>query len=230
MSDLAWLSLMAVLFVGQHLGVTSSGLRDCLVARLGEKAYIGVYSLVSIVLFVLLVRAYNDVVPTTVFWPTYEWLRFVPVVLMPLALFLLLGGVLLKNPTIVGVVLDEGEDVPVVGVMRITRHPVQCAILLWAMSHLIANGDPGSLVFFGSIAVVSGYGMLLIDRRKRTVFGEHWEGFRAATSVVPFVAIAQGRQSLRLSEFGWLVPLLTIATFALLWWGHVWVSGVNVGV
>ena len=230
MSDLSWLCLMAALFVLQHLGVTSSGLRARLVSLMGEKAYLGVYSLASIAILVLLVRAYNAVVPTMLFWPTADWLRAVPIVMMPLALLLLVGGVLLKNPTTVGVVLDEGEEVPVTGVMRITRHPVQSAILLWALSHLLVNGDPGSLIFFGSIAIVSGYGMLLIDRRQRDVFGERWEPFREATSVVPFLAIASGRQTLGVAELGWRVPLLTLAIFLALWWGHVWVSGVHAGL
>ncbi len=230
MNDLSCLCLMAALFVLQHLGVTSSGLRARLVSLMGEKAYLGVYSLASIAILVLLVRAYNAVVPTMLFWPTADWLRAVPIVVMPLALLLLVGGVLLKNPTTVGVVLDEGEEVPVTGVMRITRHPVQSAILLWALSHLLVNGDPGSLIFFGSIAIVSGYGMLLIDRRKRDVFGERWEAFREATSVVPFLAIASGRQTLGVAELGWRVPLLTLAIFLALWWGHVWVSGVHVGL
>ena len=198
--------------------------------RIGERAYLGAYSLVSLVLLVLLIRAYNATTLSVLVWPTADWLRVIPLVVMPLALLLLVGGVLLKNPTTAGVVLDKGEEVPVTGVMRLTRHPIQCAILLWALSHLLTNGDPASLVFFGSIALVSGYGMLLIDRRKRLVFGEHWDTFRAATSVIPFLAIARGRQSLRVSELGWLVPLLTLVVFLGLWWGHVWVSGVPVGI
>ena len=230
MSDLGYLSLMAVLFVLQHLGVTSSGLRKGLVGMIGEKAYIGVYSLVSILLLVLLVRAYNATVPTELFWPTFDWLRVIPLVVMPFALFLIIGGIVIRNPTTVGVVLDEAEEVPVTGVMRVSRHPVQSAILLWALSHLLVNGDAASLLFFGSIGLVSGYGMLLIDRRKREVFGPRWESFRNATSVVPFAAILSGRQSFKISEIGWLTPLLTLIAFVGLWWGHYWVSGVPVGL
>lgn len=230
MSDLGYLSLMAVLFLLQHLGVTSSGLRGRLVAMIGEKAYIGVYSVVSIVLFVLLVRAYNAIVPTDLLWPTYDWLRVIPLLVMPAALFLLIGGLVIRNPTTVGVVLNEGEEVPVTGVMRVSRHPVQSAILLWALSHLLVNGDAASLIFFGSIALVSGYGMLLIDRRKQEVFGPRWESFRHATSVLPFAAILSGRQTFSISEIGWLTPVLALVAFVALWWGHLWVSGVPVGL
>lgn len=230
MNELSWLMLLAALFVAQHLGVTSTGLRDRLAKAMGERAYVGVYSVVSIVLLVLLIRAYNDTVPTALLWPTVDLLRLVPLVLMPLALLLVVGGLVTRNPTAVGVVLESGAEVPVAGVMRITRHPVQCGILIWSLSHLLANGDLPSLVFFGSFALISGYGMVLIDRRKQRVFGEGWSAFRDATSLAPFAAIFAGRQSLKLSEIGWLAPLLAAVIFVALWWGHIWVFGMPVGL
>ncbi len=230
MGDIYWLTFLSVLFVAQHLGVTSTGLRDRLVAMIGERIYVAVYSVVSIVVLVLLVRTYNTATVSALLWPTTEALRLVPLILMPLALLLVVGGILTRNPTSLGVVLEDGAEVPVVGVMRITRHPVQCGILIWSLSHLLANGDLPSLLFFGSLALISGYGMVLIDKRKERVFGAGWAAFCGVTSLVPFAAIIGGRQSLNLGEIGWLAPLLTVALFLLLWWGHVWVSGVSVGM
>ena len=227
MSEFAWLWVWALLFVLQHLGITSSGLRTALVGRVGEKAYLGVYSLLSIVIFVSLVRAYNDSVPSMMLWPTFEWMRVLALCVMPVALFLLIGGLVHRNPSTVGVVLDDGEEVPVTGVIRITRHPVQSAILIWALAHVLVNPDPPSLVFFGAIAILSGYGMRLIDRRKQAVFGASWQAFREATSAVPLSAIARGRQSLPLKEIGVLVPALTLLAYFALWWGHAYVSGVS---
>ncbi|MDE0008044.1 MAG: NnrU family protein, partial [Gammaproteobacteria bacterium] len=103
MNELAWLALWAALFVTQHLGVPSSGLRPRLVGAVGEKGYLGLYSVVSIVVLVLLIRAYVAATPTGVLWPTYELLRWVPLVLMPVALWLVIGGLLQANPTMVGV-------------------------------------------------------------------------------------------------------------------------------
>jgi len=228
MSEFAWLCVLALLFVLQHLGITSSGLRKALVGSMGEKAYLGIYSLLSLVILVLFVRVYNDSVPSVVFWPTFEWMRVLALFLMPVALFLLIGGLVHRNPSTVGVVLDQGEEVPVVGVMRITRHPVQSAILIWALTHMLVNGDPPSLIFFGALALVSGYGMRLIDRRKQAVFGASWQAFSEATSVVPFAAIARGRQSLRVKEFGIFAPILTLIAYLALWWGHAFVSGVAI--
>ena len=92
MSELAWLILWAALFVAQHLGVTSTGLRGRLVGAMGEKAYVGAYSVLSILLLVLLIRAYNAATPGMLLWPTFEFLRWLPVLLMPLALLLVVGG------------------------------------------------------------------------------------------------------------------------------------------
>lgn len=230
MNEITWLTLLAVLFAVQHLGVTSSGLRGRLVGAIGERAYVAVYSVVSILILVMLIRAYNASTPAMLLWPAGDLLRLVPLVLMPLALLLVIGGVMTRNPTTVGVVLDSGEEVPVSGVLKITRHPVQCGILIWSVSHLLANGDLPSLIFFGAFGLISGFGMVLIDRRKQEVFGEGWAAFRGATSLLPFAAIASGRQSLRLADLGWLAPLLAAIAFVALWWGHIWVSGVPVGL
>ena len=230
MNELTWLAVLAALFVVQHLGVTSTGMRDRLVGAMGEKAYVATYAIVSIVLLVLLVRAYNATTPAPLLWPTGELLRLVPLVLMPLALLLVIGGVMTKNPTTVGVVLDSGSEVPVAGVLKITRHPVQCGILIWSVSHLLANGDLPSLIFFGAFGLISGFGMVLIDRRKHAVFGEGWAAFRDATSLLPFAAIVSGRQRCKPADIGWVAPLLAAVVFVALWWGHVWVSGVPVGL
>lgn len=230
MNELTWLALLAALFVLQHLGVTSTGLRDRLVRAMGEKAYVAVYAIVSIVLLVLLIRAYNATTPAMLLWPTGDLLRLVPLVLMPLALLLVIGGVMTRNPTTVGVVLDSGSEVPVDGVLKISRHPVQCGILIWSVGHLVANGDLPSLIFFGAFALISGFGMVLIDRRKEAVFGEGWTAFRDATSLLPFAAVASGRQSLGLADIGWVAPLVAAVLFVALWWGHIWVSGVPVGL
>ena len=48
------------------------------------------------------------------------------------------------------------------------------AIGLWAISHLIANGDLRSLLFFGAFAVLSLGGTVLIDRKKQLALGSNW--------------------------------------------------------
>ena len=63
---------------------------------------------------------------------------------MPLAFVLLVCGYW-RNPTIVGADrLLKSQD-PARGMIRITRHPIMWAIMLWATSHIVARGDLKSL-------------------------------------------------------------------------------------
>ena len=57
-----WLMLcVAVLFVGAHLGISSTGLRKTLVSALGERGYLGVFSLLAFATLGLLIWAYGEV-------------------------------------------------------------------------------------------------------------------------------------------------------------------------
>jgi uncharacterized membrane protein len=74
---------------------------------------------------------------------------------MPVAALLFVGGLTTPNPTIAGKAFIDNEIAPPSGVLRITRHPMMWAFGLWACSHLIANGDLASLLFFGAIAALA---------------------------------------------------------------------------
>jgi uncharacterized membrane protein len=142
--------------------------------------------------------------------PLFTPLRLLPVVLTPLAFILLACG-LWRNPTIVGAdKLLRSED-PARGMIRITRHPIMWAFMLWALAHLVARGDLKSVIFFGAFFVLAACGTLLMDSRKRA--NPDWARFAAATSNIPFVAIAQGRNRIIWREIGWLRPLIGLVTF-----------------
>jgi uncharacterized membrane protein len=64
---------------------------------------------------------------------------------------------------------------------------------LWAVLHLIANGDVASFIFFGAFAVTALAGTVSIDAKRRRALGPAWQSFAAQTSIVPFAAIAAGR-------------------------------------
>ncbi|HET8726373.1 MAG TPA: NnrU family protein, partial [Alphaproteobacteria bacterium] len=107
-----------------HFGVSSTGLRDRIVGAVGEGPYRGLYSLVALAVTVWLVMAYIAAPPGAVLWDTYPYGWYVPIVLLPLALILLVGGLSTPNPTAVGGDRQLGEPEPARGVLRITRHPV----------------------------------------------------------------------------------------------------------
>ena len=199
------LVIATLLFMGTHFA-SSTPLRPKMVAALGEWPYRGVYSLVAFITLGLMVWAYLGA-PREMLWTP---MRDTPYVLMPVAFILVACGYW-RNPTIVGADrLLKSED-PARGMIRITRHPLMWAIMLWALSHILARGDVKSLVFFGSLLLVAGAGTLLMDARKRS--NPDFVRFAAVTSNLPFVAILQGRNRLNLREIGWLRPLIGLAVF-----------------
>ena len=63
------------------------------------------------------------------------------------------------------------------GLLRITRHPFQWSVVLWAIGHIVANGDVASLLFFGSLGALSLWGSFLIDAKKARTMGADWTAF-----------------------------------------------------
>jgi uncharacterized membrane protein len=225
-----YITLAALLFVGTHLGISSSALRARLVGSVGERGYLALYSLVAIATLSYLIWLYNGLPRYEYFWMPSPELYMVAKVLMPIALVLALGGFLVRNPTLVGAegLLAEGEGADLArGVTRITRHPFQWGVLIWAVSHVIANGDANSVVFFSAFGVLAALGTVAMDRKKAAALGEGWKAYAASTSNVPFAAIISGRNRLALGEL-WLPVLLGLIGYAALAWRHEWVSGVRI--
>jgi len=100
-------------------------------------------------------------------------------------------------------------------------------VAIWASGHLMVNGDPASMVLFGTMLVLALFGTASIDAKRRRALGPKWDAFAAQTSNAPFAAIASGRQKLSLGEVGWWRILLAIAVWALLAWAHPFLFGVR---
>lgn len=226
------LLIAGVLFLGTHLGISNSPLRPMLMRGLSERGYQGLYSLVALATVVYFVMAYNDAPRLAYLWNLDPRLYWAPKLLM-LPAFMLLAGGLLGGATqtaaaLQGCAEDQARLAKLTGGMnRITRHPVQWAIALWAASHIVANGDAVSVVFFAAFLLLSLVGALFADRKKAAAFGEDWQAFAAATSHLPFAAIASGRNKMALGELG--VPAAVgLALYLAVFWGHEWLSGVGI--
>src|SRR5262245_58041491 len=198
--------------------VTSTPLRGKLVGAMGEWPYRGAYSLVAFVTLGWMIWAYGAA-PREVLW---TGLREVPRWVMPLVFILLACGYA-RNPTMVGADRLLKSENPARGIIRITRHPIMWAIMLWAAAHILARGDRRALVFFGGFLLLGALGTILIDRRKQA--DPDFRRFKEVTSNVPFVAIAQGRNRIVWRELGWLRPAIGIAVFVLVFLVHPWISG-----
>jgi uncharacterized membrane protein len=216
------LLLVATLaFVGTHF-VPSTPLRAALARALGERGYLALYSLVALATLWWMIHAYLRA-PVE---PLWSGLRFVPALVMPFAFMFLVGGLMQRNPTAVAQGRFLVAEDPARGILRVTRHPVMWAILLWAGAHALARGNLKSLIFFGGFLLLAALGTRFIDARKARTHGADWKRFVALTSNVPFAAIAQRRNRLRLGEIG-----LVKAVFGLILYGgmmqvHAWLFGV----
>lgn len=199
------LILATAAFLATHF-VTSTPLRPKLVNAIGEWPYRGVYSLLAFATLVWMSWAYATA-PHDHLWTGP---RTPPYVAMPFAFVLLACGYW-RNPTMVGAdKLLKSED-PARGMIRVTRHPIMWAIMLWAASHIWARGDLKAVVFFGGFLLLAAAGTVLIDARKRS--NPDWPRFAAVTSNIPFVAIAQGRNRIAWREIGWLRPAIGLALY-----------------
>ncbi|HET6469750.1 MAG TPA: NnrU family protein [Geminicoccaceae bacterium] len=218
--------LVASLFlIGTHFGISSTQIRDQLVAAIGERAYLGLYSLVAIVALIWLVMAWRAA-PWIQLWPSTPALRHVPILVMPPALLLVVCALSQPNPTAVGQAPDADAARPAYGIVRVTRHPFMWGVGLWALAHMAANGDRASLLFFGTFAVLALAGTTLIDAKRSRRNEPGWGVFLQSTSNLPFAAILDRRQKLVPREIGLARVAAALGLYVLLVMLHPWLFGV----
>jgi uncharacterized membrane protein len=92
--------------------------------------------------------------------------------------------------------------------------------------HVIGNGDTAAVVFFGAFLVTALAGMPSIDAKLARRDPALWQALSAATSIVPFMAIAQGRNRFVPREIGWPVLLIGVVAWAVVLRLHPFLFGV----
>lgn len=220
----AFLAALAA-FLLFHVIPPMPPVRRRLVARLGLRAYLVAYSALSILLLIWLIAS-AVAAPMVLLWPTERWQAFVPLVLMPFALWFAVGGLAEANPLSISF-RPAGDKAGPGPMASVTRHPLLWAFLLWSVAHIPPNGDVVSLIMFGGLAGLAAGGFALLDLRARRRMGaDIWRQRTAATSIIPFAAILAGR----IRPPTWR-PLLIYAVVAaalcgwILLQGHVLVIG-----
>ena len=131
---LAVLVLGLAVFLASHLFVRSRSRRAAAMARLGEILYRTVFSLVSILAVVLIVIGFAQyrAAEWIDIWYPPVWMRHVTVALVLPAVILLVAAF-------------------VPGHLKIwSKYPALVAVKLWALAHLLSNGDLGSILMFGT--------------------------------------------------------------------------------
>ena len=218
----------ALSFVLLHLLVSGTVLRGAIVTMIGEGPFMGLFSLASVAGLVWLGWAYGQAKGTgPVYWDLGTGAKHAALGLVLLAMLLAVPGLTTPNPTSVK---QEGaleKPDAIKGMLRITRHPFLWGVAVWAAGHLLVNGDPASLVLFGTMLFLALTGTASIDAKRRRALGAKYDAFVAKTSNLPFAAIAAGRQKLSLGEIGGWRIALAVGVWALIAWAHPYMFGVR---
>lgn len=215
-------------FLLLHLLVSGTTLRGRLVGVIGEGPYMAAFSLASAAGLTWLGFGFADARGSawnTVYWDITPATRHIQIALQLVAMLLIVPGLTTPNPTSVRqeATLDRPDAVK--GMLRITRHPFLWGVAVWALGHLLVNGERASLVLFGVMLALALAGTSSIDAKRKRALGDRWDAFAVQTSNVPFGAIVAGRQQLRLSEIGWWRIALALGIWAGLTVGHAQMFG-----
>lgn len=219
------LFLSTVAFLAIHI-IPSSFIRAGLTASIGERAYMILYSLLSVIGLVWMVMAYGAAPEGKALWDAGNGARYAGSLLMVIAFIFMVSAYTSKNPTGIGMDRFVNDTRVTHGFIAITRHPLMWAIIIWAFVHTLNKATITAVIFFGGLGLLALAGTLLIDRKKAEQMPEKWPDFASRTSNIPFLAILQGRAALSLSQIWWRVVLGALV-FAAFYGIHAVLFGVS---
>ncbi len=183
-----------ILFLGVHLVPTSPEAREALRMRLGDGPYKIAFSLLSLAGLVVIVLGYHKMQlhpgKNPILWDPPVWTRHIALLLM-----------------LPAIILFVASQVPS-RIRTLARHPMLVAIKIWALAHLLANGDLASLLLFGSFLAYAVYDRISVKRRGTLgPLGDKQPGSAANDAIVVAVGVA--------------------LYLALIFGGHAWLIGVD---
>jgi len=106
------------------------------------------------------------------------------------------------------------------GIIRVTRHPQMVGQLIWCIAHTLWIGTTFTLITSIGLVLHHLFGVWHGDRRLLARYGEAFQAVKSRTSILPFLAILQGHQTLKWEEFIKPAYLGVTAFILLLWWAH----------
>ena len=221
MSATFWIAFWWSAFVGTHMLLSSLPVRQRLVAALGEKPFLGIYSLVAFATFIPLVSVYLDSRHAGgLLWTlaAVPGVRHLAMLLAVAGIALVVAAVIQPSPALAGMSKAAGSR----GLTRVTRHPLFMGIALWGCSHLVLNGHATDALFFGGLLFFSLIGAWHQDERKRITDRDRLGPFFAETSFWPFAAILAGRNRLAWSELPWAGLAIGAAVAIGIYAAHPW--------
>ncbi len=106
------------------------------------------------------------------------------------------------------------------GIIRITRHPQMVGQVIWCVAHTLWLGTTFTVITSLGLVLHHLFGVWHGDRRLGYRYGSAFEDVKQRTSVIPFAAILDGRQSLQWQEFLRPAYLGVVVFILALWWSH----------
>lgn len=145
------LVLGLIIFIGIHIVPTETSVRSRLVARYGENAYKGLFSLAALVGLVLIVYGFGQaryaVSGNPQLWDPPRWMRHITMTLM-LPVFVLLAAAYLPGR-----------------ISAAVKHPMLLSIKLWAFAHLLVSARLANFILFGALLAWGVYDRISVKRR-----------------------------------------------------------------
>jgi uncharacterized membrane protein len=138
-----------VLFLGVHALTTQRDLRARLIKKMGESGYKVAYALVSLAGLVLIVWGFGHYRAAGL-WPVWS---------PPRALKHLNTALMLPAVILVVAAYLRGR------IYTAVKHPMLAGVKLWAFGHLLANGDLGGIILFGSFLAWAVFDRISLKRR-----------------------------------------------------------------
>jgi uncharacterized membrane protein len=180
------LVLGIVVFLGVHSLTAFRETRTGLIERFGAGPFKGIYSLAALAGFALIVWGFSRYRAEGLItvWTPPTWTRHLTIALMWFA-FVALACI---NPA-------RGR------IRGWLRHPMLVAVKIWALAHLLANGDAGGMLLFGSFLAWAVFDRIAVKKR-----GDM--GARRITSFTRADAIALGAGTLAYVAVMVLHPVL----------------------
>jgi len=199
---MAWLILGLVLFLGAHsTRIFAENWRQAILERLGEKAYKGVYTLVSLVGFGLMVFGFDQVRwDSPLLWAPPVWVKHAAALLMLLSLVLLASAYTPRNAIKVKL-----------------HHPMVLSVKVWALAHLLANPRLADVVLFGAFLLWSVLNFRAARQRDRLAAAATETGAET-TLPAPEVSAAATWRAIGIGVVVWAFLLSR---------GHTWLFGVS---
>ena len=215
--------LLLLVFAVIHSG--GAALRTRAESRIGARAWRVLFAGLSIpsaivVIGYFLAHRYDGVR----LWNVQGVQELVPVIWVLTAISFLFLYPATYNLLEIPAVLKPQVRLYATGIIRISRHPQAVGQILWCFTHALWIGS--SVMIVTCVGLI-GHHLFAVwhgDRRLQARFGDAFLKLQQSTSVMPFAAVFDGRQSLSWSEFLRPSQLGIAIAIGVFWWAHRYIS------